>query len=148
MFLYPVGKNRGATFSVHADDEPCPFAEDGTSFGMGEPCCALQVEPPVLYLTFFGLARTAAKLITDKSGVQALRFGRELHGVAKQLGLELNLFVLHRQMASGIPVDIAISGVDWHVNPIEALRAIETAACWHEKVGKMGFAVRSRDRND
>lgn len=130
--------------ATHPKDAPCPFGEHPTD--PRSPCCSFPGNPTVLYLIASDLATLAITLYRDVSPEGAVDMADELRTAAKSLRRDVTEGWRRTSppgTKSTADVTTSIPSVRWSFELDDALAELEAAACWYEKIGRMGFGVKA-----
>lgn len=131
---------------IHAETEPCPFADEGFVTGMFATCCSLRGKAAAYELAALGETELSDAMYSNMTCEAALEFALRLRACADRL-----------QRTYVHPTDKP-HGADWggcRRNPTtgaleeyhdyttfeDALARIREAARWYEKIGLLGFGV-------
>jgi hypothetical protein len=125
---------------THRKSEPCPYKDDNNPIGVFGSCCSFRGNATALYLFAMGMASLGLRLYEDKLPEVAIEFAAELRAaVAKQRDV-MSEASRRAGLPEPLPTDkltVKIPDVGWEYPVEQAFQAIEAAAVWHEKTGRM-----------
>ncbi len=133
---------------THSESEPCPFKRNGRSADIADSCCSFRFGYDAACLMAFAVPPPFyLRIHDDISPEEAIEFGRKLRDAIKQLRDDTVAAGREADAADDADMDgvlgRGINASDWEFPVEPALKEIERAAAWCEKIGRMHFGVRS-----